>query len=228
MTEPTRPDFASAAARLAERAGNATPDDEPEVVQVPRREALWLARRPGQIPKKFLTAELSDFRHEDPKVRETLNDWAVNPAGRNLLTLGSVGTGKSRAAVAACRRSHFHHDQTVEFWPVVELLDRLRPGGPPDALEQAMRADMLILDDIGAERPTDWTAERLYALVNRRWLEERPTIGTTNLPLTRRSAGLGYEGPVLDEVIGDRMFSRLVGGASLVLLSGPDRRRLRS
>lgn len=226
MTEPTRPDFAGVAARIQERAGDTPFEPEPDLVEVARPNH-WAARRPGQIPKKFLDAELSDFRNEEPKVREVLNDWAIRPAGRNLLALGTVGVGKSRAAVAACRRSHFTHGQAVDFWPVVELLDQLRPGGPPDALERLMAVDLLILDDLGAERPTDWTAERLYALVNRRWLEELPTVGTTNLPLTRKSAGMTYEGPTLDEVLGDRMFSRLIGGASLLLLSGPDRRRVK-
>ncbi len=150
--------------------------------------------------------------------------------GRNLLTLGPVGVGKTRAAVAACRRSHFSHGKAVEFVPVTEMLTTLRQemnGGPGGNLARWMRVDLLILDDLGAERPTEWTAEQLYSLVNRRWLEELPTIATTNLPPTRKSAGDGYEGHTLEEVLGDRMFSRLVGGAALVRLSGPDRRRTR-
>lgn len=224
--DPKRMDFSAMAGRIQERAGSIPFEPEPDVVEVPRRDG-WGQRRPGQIPKKFLNAELAHFREESEEARATLNGWAVDPKGRNLILTGSVGTGKSYASVAACRRSHFTHQRTVEFWPVVELLDQLRPGGSEGALERVMRVDVLILDDLGAERPTDWTAERLYALVNRRWLEELPTVGTTNLPLTRKSAGLGYEGPTLDEVLGDRMFSRLVGGAALVRLSGPDRRRKR-
>jgi DNA replication protein DnaC len=225
VTDPRPLDLTAMQERIAGRGGPAEPIDEPERVLVPRRDALWTARRPGQIPRKFLDANLADFRGEPEDVRSDLNGWAVRPDGRNLLILGPVGVGKSRAAVAACRRSHFHDDQTVDFWPVVELLDHLRPGGPPDALDRVMGVDVLILDDLGAERPTDWTFERLYALVNRRWLEELPTVATTNLPGSRRTAPTGHDGPTLDEVLGDRMFSRLVGGAVVVRLSGPDRRR---
>lgn len=159
---------------------------------------------------------------EEVGVMET---QCITVDGGLYVTDSGLVTHNSRAAVAACRRSHFHDDQTVDFWPVVELLDHLRPGGPPDALDRVMGVDVLILDDLGAERPTDWTFERLYALVNRRWLEELPTVATTNLPGSRRTAPTGHDGPTLDEVLGDRMFSRLVGGAVVVRLSGPDRRR---
>jgi DNA replication protein DnaC len=113
------------------------------------------------------------------------------------------------------------------FWPVVELLDALRPGGDPETLAQAVTVDVLILDDLGTEKPTEWTFERLYAVVNRRWLEELPTVGTSNLPASRKSAPDGYDGPTLDEVLGPRMFSRLVGGSVPIRMSGPDRRRTR-
>ncbi len=214
MTDPARLNLASALSRIEERSAGVPFEPEPDLVTV--------ARWAWTTPRKFRDADLSDFGDENADMLERLSEWSCDPRGRNLLIGGPVGVGKSRAAVAACRPH-----RSVEFWPVVELLDALRPGGPPDALDRVMQVDVLILDDLGAERPTDWTAERLYALVNRRWLEELPTVGTTNLPLTRKSAGPGYEGPTLDEVLGDRMFSRLIGGAVLVRLSGPDRRRTR-
>lgn len=99
------------------------------------------------------------------------------------------------------------------FVPVVEMLDDLRPGGPEGYLSDLMGVDRLILDDLGLERPTDWTIERLYALVNRRWLEERPTIATTNL-----------SPQALEEAVGARMFSRLAGAAVSIGIAGPDRR----
>lgn len=111
----------------------------------------------------------------------------------------------------------------LRCWPVelegdrtdVELLDLLRPGGPEGALYDLADLELLILDDLGSERPTEWTAERLYALVNRRWLEERPTIVTSNLASGE-----------LQQAVGPRVYSRLVGNGSVGIgLSGPDRRR---
>jgi DNA replication protein DnaC len=128
--------------------------------------------------------------------------------------LGPVGVGKSHAAVAATRGLH-HDGHEVQFLPVVELLDLLRPGGPERALYDLANLDVLIVDDLGSERGTDWTAERLYALVNRRWLEETPTVFTSNL-----------SPPDLQDALGERTFSRIVGNDAVTLtLSGRDRRR---
>lgn len=190
-----------------------------------------LAMRLGQlwreaIPSRFVHAELGHLADQPPKVRDGLADWALNPRGRNVLLWGPVGCGKTHAAVAACRAAHWDRSQELLFKPVVELLDDLRPDGVPCAMAEARDADVLILDDLGGEKPSDWTAERLYAVVNRRWLEERPVVGTTNLPLTYRSTPEGYTGPVLEDVLGARTFSRLVGNGAVVLrMGGPDRRR---
>lgn len=163
------------------------------------------------IPSRFLWASVDQF---DDGVAAQLTEWGAEPAGRNLLLLGPVGVGKSHAAVAAARL-RFDRGAEVRFFPVVELLDMLRPGGPEHALYDLADLEVLILDDLGSERPTEWTAERLYALVNRRWLEERPTICTSNLAPD-----------ALAEAVGPRVYSRLVGNGSVgVGLSGHDRRR---
>lgn len=130
------------------------------------------------------------------------------------VTRDHIVTHNTHLAVAAARL-RFDRGAEVRFLPVVELLDMLRPGGPEHALYDLADLEVLVLDDLGSERPTEWTAERLYALVNRRWLEERPTICTSNLSPTE-----------LEKSVGDRVFSRLVGNGSVgVKLSGPDRRR---
>jgi len=169
------------------------------------RQTRWVL----SMPSRFQWAKLDDL---PPGPRAPLTEWAVNPMGRNLLLFGSVGSGKSHAAVAACRRSFFC-GLDVMFCPVVEMLDDLKPGGPDGYLGDLMGVDRLILDDLGQERPTDWTADRLYALVNRRWLEERPTVATTNL-----------SPEALEASVGTRMFSRLAGNAVTVMVTGPDRR----
>lgn len=138
----------------------------------------------------------------------------ISVDGGLYITDDGLVTHNSHAAVGAARL-RFDRGAEVRFLPVVELLDLLRPGGPEGALYDLADLELLVLDDLGSERPTDWTAERLYALVNRRWLEERPTICTSNL------------GPAdLERAVGARVYSRLVGNGSVgVTLSGPDRRR---
>lgn len=175
---------------------------------------LYLQRWAGRIPNRFIWAQLDKVAEQHPSVIADLTAWSEDPAGRNLVMLGPVGTGKSYAAVAACRPA-CSAGLGVQFLPVDELLDLLRPGGPEGALYDLADIDRLIVDDIGAERETDWTADRLFALINRRWLEELPTIVTSNL-----------EPAALEQRVGPRLFSRLVGNDALVLrLSGSDRRR---
>lgn len=176
-----------------------------------RRNATWQRA----VPQRFLWADLDQFTDQPAAVQADLAEWAANPDGRNLLLLGPVGVGKTHAAVAAARVQHFDRGMDVRFLPVVELLDLLRPGGPEGALYDLADTDLLVLDDLGSERPTEWTAERMYALINRRWLEVRPTVCTTNL-----------EPEPLLAAVGERVFSRLVGNGAVVLrLTGKDRRR---
>lgn len=232
MPDPSRPDLAAALDQLQARHATALLEPVPEDPDLDLGGMPdHLGRHLGQmwreaIPSRFLHAELGHLTEVPPKVRADLEDWAARPRGRNLLLWGSVGVGKTYAAVAACRAAHFERSQEVMFKPVVELLDELRPDGLPCAMAEARDTDVLLLDDLGGERPTDWTAERLYAVINRRWLEERPVVGTTNLPLTDKVAPEGYTGPVLEDVLGARTFSRLVGNGAVVRrMAGPDRRR---
>ncbi len=232
MSEPRKLDLQAEVARLA----SITPVPRPLIDQTEaqrHKAELEEYRKEGimhgwchAIPRRFHTAKLRDLAGESAETLAQLQDWADDPQDRNLVLLGPVGTGKTHVAVAVAKVRYFNYSESIAFWPVVELLDELRPGGREGVYDEARLARVLILDDLGAERPTEWTAERLYALVNRRWLERYPTIATTNLPGTRKSAPEGYEGPTLEETLGPRMFSRLVGsGAVIVRLSGPDRRR---
>jgi DNA replication protein DnaC len=77
-----------------------------------------------------------------------------------------------------------------------------------------MSVELLLIDDLGTERANEWTGERLYAVVNRRWLADLPTIATSNL-----------EPEQLEEALGERTYSRLVGGALVLRIAGQDRRR---
>lgn len=176
------------------------------------------ARWSRVCPQRFVRWTLDDeFHMARPKIRETLVEWARYPQGRNLVLVGPTGTGKTGAALAACRHPH-DLGLEVRFLPVVELLDLLRPGGPEGVIDDLADVDRLILDDLGAEKATDWTDERLYRLLNRRWLEERPTVLTSN-------ADGADPRKAFSEAVGDRLASRILGdGAVIVRLGGEDRR----
>jgi DNA replication protein DnaC len=170
------------------------------------REQQLLAR----VPARFRGATLTDTR---------ILAWcvallAVPAEASNLLLTGPVGTGKTRAAWAAYRHLTVAGWRgSWEAWSLPYLLEQLRPGGDPDVLERCRRCSLLLLDDLGAERLTGWTAERLHLIVDGRYERMLPTMVTSNVP--RRE---------LAEVVGDRVASRLLEDAVVVPVTGPDRR----
>jgi DNA replication protein DnaC len=167
------------------------------------------------VPQRFHRARLSDF---DERLMwfESVVAWSErSDMRRNAVIIGPVGTGKSHLAAATCRPA-CAAGLDVRMIGTAKLLDMLRPGGPDGALDRLIDIDRLIIDDVGAEKPTDWTAERFTLLVDERWSEERPTVFTTNLAP-----------PDLAAHVGERCYSRMVGGALAVELTGADRRRAR-
>jgi hypothetical protein len=99
---------------------------------------------------------------------------------------------------------------------VPALLDGLRPGrAPVEELSACEDARLLLLDDLAAERATDWTAETLYRLIDARYARRLPTIITTNAT-----------GAMIRENLGDRIASRLNGLGPVVSwpADAPDRR----
>ena len=208
--EPIGRQLSAKAMRLAAQHSH---PDELEVEPPPLAPART---RWDQVPREFRHAMLDDL--EPGEVLDELTAWStLDTTPPNLLLLGPVGVGKSHAAVAACR-PHVDDGATIEFAPVLELLDRLdwRRPDSHDHLAACCSVDLLVLDDVGTERPNEWNAERLHVIVNRRRLDGLPTVATSNI-----------EPGDLEVAVGPRTFSRLVGGATVLRMSGRDRRRRR-
>lgn len=102
------------------------------------------------------------------------------------------------------------------FWNVTEMLFQMRNsyGNEPEFIERLIDSPrFFFLDDIGAEKVTDWVEETLYLIVNKRYEKMMPMIFTSNLPLSG-----------LAEKIGDRTVSRIKEMCHVVKLEGEDRR----
>jgi DNA replication protein DnaC len=128
---------------------------------------------------------------------------------------GPVGVGKTHEAVAAFRFLVAERGMLPAVAVAVPaLLDGLRPGRTPvETLDACESARLLLLDDLAAERPSDWTAEVLYRLIDARYARRLPTIITTNAT-----------GDLIRANLGERVASRLNGLGMVVTLDGPDRR----
>ena len=109
----------------------------------------------------------------------------------------------------------------MAIYSLPKLLARIRrtydsaPGGDSylQFFERLTSVDLLHIDDLGAEKRSDWVLEQLYALVNERYEAQRSVLITTNLPHDE-----------LEEQIGSRTVSRLNQICDEVALFGDDRR----
>jgi DNA replication protein DnaC len=142
-------------------------------------------------------------------------------AGRGLWLMGDVGTGKTTLAMLVSK-SALEAGRSVAIYSLPKLLARVRrtydaaPGEDSylELFERLTSVDLLHIDDLGAEKSSDWVLEQLYSLINERYEAQRSILVTTNLDQAD-----------LEEQIGARTVSRLVEicGDPLPLF-GEDRR----
>jgi len=155
-------------------------------------------------------------------VRSWVEDLEANlDAGRGLWLMGDTGTGKTTLAMLVSKAA-LQDSRSVAIYSLPKLLARIRrtydsePGGDSylSFFERLTSVDLLHIDDLGAEKRSDWVLEQLYALVNERYEAQRSMLVTTNLDQQQ-----------LEEQIGPRTVSRLVEicGDPLPLF-GPDQR----
>jgi DNA replication protein DnaC len=109
-------------------------------------------------------------------------------AGRGLWFDGPVGTGKTSLAILAAKAAK-DAGRSYAVFPVPRLLAEIKRTFDRDASDSYMgffrrlcTVDLLVLDDLGAQKQTDWVLEQLYSIVNERWQDRRSIVVTTNVP----------------------------------------------
>jgi DNA replication protein DnaC len=109
-------------------------------------------------------------------------------AGRGLWFDGPVGTGKTSLAILVAKAAK-DAGRSYAVFPVPRLLAEIKRTFDRDASDSYMSffrrlctVDLLVLDDLGAEKQTEWVLEQLYSIVNERWQDRRSIVVTTNLP----------------------------------------------
>jgi DNA replication protein DnaC len=180
-----------------------------------RRRARGVA---SAIPRKYRTVSL-----DAPPISDMARDTARAPVykavkgyvetiderladGEGLWLMGDVGTGKTSLAMLVSKAA-VEAGHTVAIYSLPRLLSRIRRTYDAEAGEQSYlefferltQVDLLHVDDLGAEKRSDWVLEQLYAIVNERYETQRSVVVTTNL-----------DQAALEEQIGPRTVSRLV------------------
>jgi DNA replication protein DnaC len=126
-------------------------------------------------------------------------------AGRGLWLMGDVGTGKTVLAMVVSKAA-VEAGRSVAIYSLPRLLARIRRTYDAEAGEDSYldfvgrltSVDLLHVDDLGAEKRSDWVLEQLYAIVDERYQAQRSIVVTTNLEVDQ-----------LEEQIGRRTVSRL-------------------
>jgi len=112
------------------------------------------------------------------------------------------------------------HEARVEFWPVLDLVSELRAEMKTGELTLSQRCrtcDLLVLDDLGQERVTDFVLEEIERIIDWRYRNVLPIAVSTNLSIEQMTSPERY---------GERAISRWAESCEMVKLGGPDRRKI--
>jgi DNA replication protein DnaC len=156
-------------------------------------------------------------------------------ADHGLLLLGRCGVGKTHLAVAVLRALVYRRETECIFYDFRELLRKIQnsynavsQGSEMEILKPVIESPVVVLDDLGAERPTEWVRDTFAYILNSRYNRKLTTVITTNFEdriREPRSAGDGTRLPTeetLEERIGVRLRSRLHEMCQVVQVDGED------
>jgi DNA replication protein DnaC len=210
-----------------------SPEDGAVACTCLERARLASGEETSRLPAKFKNRTLRNFKivsKEHGAAFDRVSSYARNftlarpeqplePGAEcnGLMLLGSTGSGKTHLACGALKELIDRGYQGL-WWNVNDLFREMRNGmrlqtGDNALLEEAIMADALVLDDLCAEKGTEYVSDRLYAIINGRYDAMRPLIVTSNL-----------DSKELIATLGSRIYSRLGEMCEIVHMPASDYR----
>lgn len=209
-----------------------------------RGEALLAAAR---IPKRYEHCELSNFEFDGPHLAlaparmaacRFVENYPLDSTG--LLLIGSIGVGKTHLAVGIVRELVLSKGIACLFYDYRDLLKQIQnsyndsvKATELEVLKPVFETEVLVLDELGAVKPTEWVWDTVSLILNTRYNDNRTTIITTNFDDRPAVAVVGPRAAAREETLGDRigerMRSRLHEMCRIVRMEGEDfRQKFRS
>jgi DNA replication protein DnaC len=253
MAEEVCPICEGAGLRIVERPDGARMA-QPCVCRTARRSARLVEQ--ARIPQRYADCTLEEFVPNYAGNNKSLNAALMQARnfvkayphetnGKGLLLVGSIGVGKTHLAVGILQALIVDRGAKGLFYDYRDLLKEIQNSyGRNDLSERQILApvfdaEVLVLDELGAAKPTDWVWDTVQHILNTRYNDNRTTIITTNypndretapgkfdhLPKDRREAAQSMNAATLGDRITDRMQSRLQEMCVVVEMQGEDFRQ---
>jgi len=206
----------------------------------------------ARIPKRYEHCELSNFTTDFPGADRSIALAQISASrfvqefdpgdGAGLLLVGGIGTGKTHLAVGILKELIATRGSACLFCDYRELLKQIQNSYNDSVratelqvLRPVFEAEVLLLDELGAVKPSEWVWDTVSLILNTRYNDNRATIITTNFAdepaagVTRSSSMSPARAAAREETLGDRigerMRSRLHEMCRIVKMDGPDFRQ---
>ncbi|WP_213803830.1 ATP-binding protein [Granulicella sp. dw_53] len=225
---------------------------EPCSCRIQRRADRRVAQ--AHIPRRYEHCSLDNYDTHFPsshrslpaallRARKFVESYPLETAGTGLLITGSIGVGKTHLAVGILQTLVAERGAIGLFYDYRDLLKQVQnsynhqvSATELEILKPVFDAEVLVLDELGASKPTDWVWDTVAHILNTRYNDRRTTIITTNYanlaPLGLESNGSNGNAArsamreeTLGDRIGERMRSRLQEMCVVVEMQGEDFRQ---